>query len=96
MFSLLDLEASPVLHLLPTPDEGLTPEDEALRLFDTPWLANNPSQRPDVMWYIRPNSREDEMTAFICQRSGYKFPGRYRRIDGDGKSVGEPFYREDD
>lgn len=80
--------------LIPNRDEGLSKKGIAFRMMTTHFNTRQPSDGRAVVWYCRPQNRHDELTAFICQRSGYKFPGSMKMIDEDGKMVGSPFYRE--
>lgn len=80
--------------LIPRRDEGLTPIGFGMRMMTTHFNLRGPSSNRKPMWYVRPTSREEELTAFTCQRSGYRFPGSYKEIDSDGRMVGRPFWRE--
>lgn len=83
-----------VPDLVPSRDEGLSPKAIGMRLVTMHFNSREPSGGRGTVWYCRPKNRHDELTAFTCQRSGYKFPGSMKMIDEEGKVVGSPFYRE--
>lgn len=87
---------APVSVPIPTPgrDEGFSPKAVGLRMVTMHFNSYQPSAGRGVVWYVRPMTRHDELTAFTCQRSGYRFPGSYREVDEEGKIVGRPFLRE--
>ena len=84
-----------VPDLIPARDEGLSPKGIGMRMVTVHFNTYEPAAERGRVWYVRPANRQDELTAFTCQRSGYRFPGSYREVDPDGKVVGRPFYRED-
>lgn len=85
-----------VPDLIPARDEGLSTKGIGMRLVTLHFNTRTPSEGRGTMWYVLPMSRQDELTAFTCQRSGFRFPGSYREIDSEGKVVGRPFLREAD